>query len=122
MKTVRIAYVIFVLVFALVFTNSIFLTNTIKAYENAIKEIDTSDGKDAEAAVTELYKKFKKNETFISLTVTHEDLTNIEEMFSAMIGAAKGEDTAEIEITKSRLCDALSHLKRLVGINIDSIL
>ena len=122
MKTVRVAYLLFIIIFALVFTNSIILQNIIEGYEEQVNSIDTSDNESAEREFCELYENFKKDERYINLTVTHEDLTNIEEMFSAAIGAARGEDSAELEITKSRLSDALGHLGRLVGINLDSIL
>ncbi len=122
MKAVKAAYIIFVSVFVLVFANSFFLGRTIDGYKNEIDAIDTSNTQAAKDKVTEIYEKFKRDEKFINLTVTHEDLTNIEEMFSGMIGAAKGDDKEELEIEKSRLSDALGHLKRLVGINLDSIL
>ena len=122
MKTVRAAYLLFIIIFTLVFTNSIILQNIIKGYEERVNAIDTQEAESAEREFYKLYEDFKKDERYINLTVTHEDLTNIEEMFSAAIGAAKGKDSAELEITKSRLSDALGHLGRLVGINLDSIL
>ena len=69
-----------------------------------------------------LYKDFKKKEQYISLTVNHEDLTDVESSFSEIVGAAKANDEEAFLTIKSRLIDALDHLRRLSGINIDSIL
>ena len=65
---------------------------------------------------------FSGVEKYISITVSHDDLTNIEESFSEIIGAARAADLEEVLKIKSRLTDALVHLGRLSGINIDSIL
>ena len=122
MKAVKAAIVILCVTLLFVISNSIMLTKTISGYENAVKKIDTSDTKSAEGEFIDLYDKFKRDERYINLTVNHLDLTNIEEMFASAIGAARADDSSELEITKNRLEDALGHLGRLVGINLDSIL
>ena len=85
-----------------------------------IEEIEATDT-DAEV-FSLLYDNFLKDEKFISLTVSHEDLRDIEKSFSEIIAAARMNDTVEVQKAKSRLIDALLHLGRLCGINIDSIL
>lgn len=65
-------------------------------------------------------EKFMRYERYISITVSHGDLTNIEDLLSEYEAQMRdGSDDADI--TKSRLINALSHLRRLSGINIDSI-
>ena len=122
MKIVKAAIIILILTVGLVITNSVILTKMISGYEFAVKEIDTKNTEAATEALTKLYDSFKRDEKYINLTVSHLDLTNIEEMFASAIGAARADDFSELEITKSRLEDAFSHLGRLVGINLDSIL
>ena len=122
MKIVKLAIVILVLTTGLVITNSIILTKITSEYKAAITDIDAKNTKNAEQEFTKLYDSFKQDEKYINLTVSHVDLTNIEEMFASAIGAARADDSSELEITKSRLIDAFSHLGRLVGINLDSIL
>ena len=122
MKAVKAAIVILCITLLFVISNSIILTKTISGYEKAVKKIDTADTKSAEGELIDLYDKFKRDERYINLTVNHLDLTNIEEMFASAIGAARADDSSELEITKNRLEDALGHLGRLVGINLDSIL
>ena len=70
----------------------------------------------------EPYRTTYEKELFISLTVNHEDLTNIEEGFAEMIGCLSVGDTAGAQITKSRLIDSLEHLGRLSGFNFDAII
>ena len=68
------------------------------------------------------YESFKKKETYISLTVNHEDMTSIEESFSELIGYYEVGDTNGAHVTKNRLTDSLEHLGRLSGFNIDAII
>lgn len=64
---------------------------------------------------------FSECERYISMTVSHEDLTNIEDLFSQYVAESyEGMECASI--TKSRLINALSHLGRLSDISIDSVI
>lgn len=121
MKAVKIATVILIITVLAVLINSFIISGIIKKYESQIERINSED-----SAVLEKYEKayedFKVKKDYISLTVSHEDLTSIEDSFSGAIGAARSKNSDELEIIKSRLLDALHHLRRLVGINLDSIL
>jgi hypothetical protein len=61
------------------------------------------------------------NEIFVSLTVSHEDLTNIEEMLSEIDGAITAKDKDAVIIAKSRFESAVLHLGQLSALNIESI-
>ena len=122
MKSAKYAVAVLIIAIGLVITNSIVLENIIRSYENIVKKIESDDIEKALSEIVSLYDKFKKDEKYINITVSHLDLTNIEEMFASAIGAARANDSTELEIAKSRLEDAFSHLGRLVGINLDSIL
>ena len=54
--------------------------------------------------------------------MSHDDLTNIEEAFAEIIGAARAGNEIGLITLKSRLRDSLEHLGRLSSINLDSIL
>ena len=69
-----------------------------------------------------LFEEFKKKESYISLTVSHDDLTNIENSFVDLIGYLSVEDVENAKVAKSRLIHSLEHLRRLSGINIDAII
>ena len=69
-----------------------------------------------------IFDKFLKREHYISLSVSHEDLTSIEDCFCEMIGYLKVGDKDNAEVTKGRLINSLEHLRRLSGFNIDSII
>ena len=84
---------------------------------NIIDEVEASGSYEDAARVRE---KFMRCERYISITVSHDDLTNIEDLFSEYEAELR-EDSDDAEITKSRLINALSHLRRLSGINIDSV-
>ena len=121
MKSVHFAYTVFVLLVIAVLTNSLFIGKVIDSISEELISAEESNMADAEKEYTEIYEKYKKYELYISLSVDHDDLSNIEEAFSEIIGAAKAEDKTGIITTKSRLTDHLRHIKRLAGINIDSI-
>ena len=76
----------------------------------------------SEKAVALAYEDFKRAERYISLTVNHDDLTNIEQLFAELIGHLSVGDTDSARVTKNRLVDALCHLRRLSGFNIDSVI
>jgi hypothetical protein len=71
---------------------------------------------------SEIYDDYRQRQKFLSITVNHEDLTTIETEFEEILGSALADDKENIIIAKSRLIGALEHIRRLSGINIDSIL
>lgn len=121
MKSLRFAYLILFLLFAAVIINSVAVGRVI---ESIADEVSAAEEKDMAAAKEEyeaLYKKYKRYEAYVSLSVDHDDLSNLENGFSEIIGAARADDSDALITAKSRLCDCLRHIKRLSGINIDSI-
>jgi hypothetical protein len=54
--------------------------------------------------------------------VSHSDLSEIEGAFAELIGAAEAKDEESVIIAKSRLTNALMHLRRLSIIGIEGIL
>ena len=85
-------------------------------------KIDADSTALAQKAVADIFEKYRSSETYISLTVNHDDLTNIEDNFAELIGNLSVGDSDGAAITKSRLLCSLEHLRRLSGINIDSII
>lgn len=122
MKITKIAYTILILLSLIVLFNSLTIGHITNKLKNEIESIDYSNIDTALLKYKKSFEKFEKAEKYISLTVSHDDLTNIEESYAELIGAAKAKDEDEILKAKSRLTDALAHLGRLSGINIDSIL
>ena len=122
MKVIRFAYTVFALLFLAVIINSITVGKMIDSISEELHHAEEEDPASARREYERIYDKYKKYETYISLTVDHDDLSNIEDAFSEIIGAAIAEDVVGVITTKSRLTDYLKHVKRLSGINIDSIL
>ena len=121
MKAVVIAIILLTLSLGAVIANSIILNSIIDEISEEVENAPDDGSEESLANYERIYDLYKKRVTYISLTTNHEDLTNIEESFSEIIGAAKANDTSSMIIKKSRLTDALRHLKRLSGINIESI-
>ncbi len=122
MKTKILAVVMLLLTVGGVIANTVAVGRIISSYETAVCELEV-DGSDesSAAAARELFKKFQSSERFVSLTVNHDDLTSIEELFSELIGQLEVGDGDAAHVTKNRLIDALRHLGRLSGFNIDAI-
>ena len=95
---------------------------TTEKFADEISKIDTQDLTATAEKLKEIHREFKKAEKIISITVSHDDLTNIEESFADMIGAAEAKMETNVITAKSRLEDALRHLGRLSSINLDSII
>ena len=122
MKIVKSAYVILCFTLLSVIANSIALNILITKTLNDVKDLPDYLTDVSYSECENLYNIFKKQEKYISLTVNHEDLTEVESSFAEMLGAIKANDSESVLSIKSRLIDALEHLRRLSGINIDSIL
>ena len=118
MKSIRFAYITLAAVIIFVSLNTFILS---KKIDELTLQVDRINGTESATDIEAIYDHFGEWETYFSLTVSHNDLTNTEEIFSEMIGCAKISDSGGIIVTKSRLCDALKHLRRLVGFNIDTI-
>ncbi len=124
MKEKITAFCLFILVIGFVIFNTIVLDRQIDRLCDAAEKLEISDENigQSEKDARKLYEEFRKKETFISLTVNHDDLTDIEECFSEMIGYLSVGDADGARVTKNRLVDSLEHLGRLSGFNIDAII
>ena len=77
---------------------------------------------EAEKNTQAIYSEYRKTQKYMSITVSHEDLTSIEDCFVQMIAYLSIDDIQNAEVTKSRLISYLEHLRRLSGLNIDAII
>ena len=120
MKTLVFAVATAFIVTALVGINSFALHRSISTL---LEECDAiPSGTEYKAEYEALYESFMKKQKFISLTVSHDDLTGIENDLAEILGAIEAEDEEALIIAKSRLIMTLTHLRRLSGVNLDSIL
>ena len=121
MKSVHFAYAVFLILLTVVLINSLSIGRIMDSIENEVSLAEENDMERAEKVYTEIYEKYRKFELYISLSVDHDDLSDIESSFAEIIGAAKAEDKGSVITIKSRLCDHLRHIRRLAGINLHSI-
>ena len=121
MKDKIIAIGCLIIVLSVVVINGLALKNKIDMTIEEVASINTAEsGTKVEAE--RIFDKYLRREHYISLTVSHEDLTTIEDCFCEMIGYLKVGDVDNAEVTKGRLLGSLEHLRRLSGFNIDSII
>lgn len=121
MRDKILAVVILLLVIGLTVANTLLLEKEISQITSDVEsiEIDKSEAKDEAERV---FDHYMEREHYISLTVSHDDLTRIEEEFCEMISRLKAGDNEEAKVAKDRLIHSLEHLRRLSGFNIDSII
>ncbi len=119
MKTFVFAIVTACLVTLAVILNSVFLDISLSSLIDECEKIP--DECERAPEYERLYENFCKWQKFISLTVSHEDLSDIEKDFAEILGAARADDRESLIIAKSRLIMTLTHLRRLSGVNPDSI-
>ncbi len=110
-----------VLTLGFVITNTLVLDFMIGELLGEVEELDT-ESTGALSAAEEIYEKFSRYEAYVSVTVSHDDLTNIELSFSELIGYLSVGDSDGAAVVKRRLEDALGHLRRLSGVNIDAVI
>ena len=99
MKSVRFAYAVFIVLVILVLINSLSVGKIIDSISDDITRAEESDMAIAEKEYTEIYEKYKRYELYVSLSVDHDDLSNIEDAFSEIIGAARADDAAGVVTT-----------------------
>jgi len=121
MKQKILSVVLLVVVVAFVTVNTIVITRQIRNMERAVSAIDISD-ENATDEAAEIFKEFRQKEVYISLTVNHEDLTNIEDCFVELVGQLSVGNEDEAKVTKDRLTYSLEHLRRLSTFTIDAII
>lgn len=124
MKIKILAVIIFVLTASAVFANTYFLDRKISKLLDQVDGliIDEENIEKSENEAKAIWKKFKDEETYMSLSVNHDDLTSIEEILAELIGYLEIGDADEARVIKNRLSDALSHLRRLSGVNLDAVI
>ena len=124
MKEKIIGVILLFIVVGFVVTNSILLDRTIAKTTDMVCAfcIDENDITRSKSEAESLFFDFEKRERYISLTVSHDDLTNIENSFVDLIGYLSIGDIYNAEVAKSRLIHSLEHLRRLSGFNFDSII
>ena len=117
---------LFLLVLTLTFVavNTAVLDKQIDEILESVSALEITDWSTESASLDaeKIYDDFKRRETYISLTVNHNDLTSIEEGFAELVGYLSVGDADNARVTKNRLQDALEHLGRLSGFNIDAII
>ena len=110
---------LFVTVFVLI--NAAVLTGKLSAYATEVAAVPAGEA-DTLARAEDIYRRFRTEEGYISLTVSHDDLSEVRSAFAEWVGAATAGDEVQFTIAKSRLRDALEQLGRLSGIHAESIL
>ena len=124
MKEKIFGVIAFALVVISVIANTVILHRNIDKIHESVDKIEINDNncEIAKVLAEDIYELFRKRETFIGLTVNHDDLSEIEDCFSELIAYLRVDDADSASVAKNRLTDALSHLRRLSGFNIDAII
>ena len=120
MKVKILAAVLLLFIFGAVAANTVLLPRSIDRIIENVSSLDT-EAQCAGERTQEAYQSFRKAAVYFSLTLNHNDLWAVEDLFIEMQAYLAQEDAKEASVIKSRLIDALLHLRRLSGINIDSI-
>lgn len=121
MKDKLLAAILLIAVIAFVIANTLILRNHIQEIIGSVRELNVNS-EEAFAVAKKVYDDYKDKEKYMSLTVNHDDLTNIEDCFVELIGYLAIKDNDSATVTKSRLISYLEHLRRLSGFNIDAVI
>ena len=119
MKSLILSCVSALLLVVFVFANSYAVRYNVEKISTAIES--APDNCSEKETYNKLYEDYRRREKYIALSVSHSDLLIIEDSFAEMLGAIDAEDEDALTIAKSRIIKALAHIKRLSGINFDSV-
>lgn len=121
MKVKILSVVLLFFLLGAVIANTFFLTRKIEQIISDIQSASTENTNDSMGRITEIFDNYQKAEGFLSLTVSHNDLSDINGCFTELMAYISLGNAEEASVAKSRLIDALLHLKRLSGWNIQAI-
>lgn len=109
-----------VLILGAVTANTLFLPKRIDRIIESVSAVMPEE-QDAENKLKTAYNSFRNAEGYFSLTLNHNDLCEVGSLFVETMAYLSVGDSKETSVSKSRLIDALLHLRRLSEINIGSI-
>ncbi len=121
MRDKIIGIVLLIIIVVMVGVNTLMLDKKITDIHQRISMLEI-DEKEAWENAENLLNLFQNEVFYMNLTVSHEDITEIENSFVDMVGFIKVGRTEDAEVAKSRLLRSLEHLRRLSGFNFDSII
>ena len=124
MKTKILAVIICAVTVVSVYVNTYFLDAVIGEIEGAVEALEISENNMSDSLMDarEIQGLWERRETFMSLSVSHKDITDVGAILAELVGQLEVGNTDDAKVTKYRLTDALGHMRRLSGINIDSII
>ncbi len=118
---VKISYIVLIALLIAVILNSVYVTRFADTLYSISSKESGDDIESYKSAFERIENIYDKNEIFVSLTVSHEDLTSIKDSLAEISGALLANDKNSVIIAKSRLESALLHLGQLSAFNIESI-
>lgn len=121
MKSKTFAIVTVIAIILLVVFSTLYIEWEIDKMILAVDRLDTNSESAAEEA-SRIRDEYKGSVCCISLFVTHDDLTNIEDLLAELDGCLRVGDASEAEVVKNRLISSLEHLRRLSGMNLEAII
>ena len=118
------AFILMIILIGAVSLNTYVIDRKISGLHDKLELVSITDSNTEQVRqkVEEIFEEYKSCETYVSLTVNHDDLTNIEDNFAELIGNLSVGDADSAKVTKNRLLYSLEHLRRLSGINVDSVI
>ena len=122
MKVKIFSVVLLTLLIFSVAANTFFLTRCIDEIKNEAMRFSIENTENAPEVGEKIFDNYKRAEKFLSLTVSHDDLADIHSYFTEMNAYLALGNTEEAHVAKSRLIDALTHLRRLSGFNFSAFL
>ena len=120
MKVKIVAVIILIVIISAVVLNTVVLEKQISDLSSKTKRLNENNLSLTE--IDALLCDFREKESFMSLTVSHDDLTTIGECIVEIKSSLLQSDNTSAMIAKNRLEYFLEHLRRLSGFNIDSII
>lgn len=121
MKVKILSVVLLILLLAAVIINTALLTRRVDQIASEVQSVSMENTTDAMGRIMEIFDNYQRAEGFLSLTVSHNDLADINECFTELMAYLTLGNAEEASVAKSRLIDALMHLKRLSGWNIQAV-
>lgn len=126
MKILIVSLVILALVLGGTALDTVLTARGVKVLQQIVESMpEKEEDKDftgRQTAAKKLQSAWEEREFLFCISVPHDDVTNIEEFLSSLVGAADAKDDASFRVATENLRIAFSHLERLVVPNLPYII
>ncbi len=118
MKTFIVALAVFSLLLCVIILNALFVNRSMNELEDAVSSLSPCDA----TALSEVTELWEKRYTLLSLSVSRNEMRDMDVWMAEMRIAAERSDVLQFETARAQALDSIGDIRRLERISVSNIL